>query len=617
MTGLTKEKNMKVVILSGGTGSIALQKGLHQFVDGNRDSRGLDIDVIVNAYDNGLSTGAVRRVLDGKILGPSDVRKNQAVLYELTNKQTPFLHILNHRFTVNALVAEKLCCDVVSQVEEAKSHAPTLLGAIRSFFSLPIATKIDYDDFSLANIIYAGLALQNGNSLRAAASIMADVLGIEDRVLLNDDRSLFLGAITKSGVKISDEGDIVSWNNEADPIVDIFFIDDKGNIDLPILELEARSAIQKSDVLILSSGTQWSSLIPTYESVGFKELMDTYQGKIIMVMNRVPDKDAPGAGADDIISSIIPRYFKPGTIDLIVDSTSSDMMRIISRVELLKSVNEFKLNGQLKPSLHNAAKLCKAVLSVIFKDYVGNHYVFDYDDTLVGRGHTFAEQSKQNVGKLNELNDKTYVSICTGNGIKALNLDRLAREPDDKKTDITIYADGGINQYEYDNTARLGNSNNRPYSFKTCIFPVGLSEDQIKNILLILKDCGIPAVKIENRASAMIVVKPIDPEYREITRNLIDVKLNVLNDQKLKVKSVGRTSIEISNPELSKVHAIQHILKGMYPDEILVYVGDELSDGNDSDIRKLAETDKRIRCLRVKNPADTLLFLTSLEILNA
>ena len=68
---------MKIVIVAGGTGSIALQSGLYRLIDQEFD--GVDTKVLVNAYDNGLSTGAVRRVMGGRILGPSDV-SSQALL---------------------------------------------------------------------------------------------------------------------------------------------------------------------------------------------------------------------------------------------------------------------------------------------------------------------------------------------------------------------------------------------------------------------------------------------------------------------------------------------------------------------------------------------------------
>ena len=70
----------KVLIFAGGTGSIALQTGLHQLY-GNS----LQVDVVISAYDNGKSTGECRKIFGGKILGPSDLRKNQLTQFKLYN----------------------------------------------------------------------------------------------------------------------------------------------------------------------------------------------------------------------------------------------------------------------------------------------------------------------------------------------------------------------------------------------------------------------------------------------------------------------------------------------------------------------------------------------------
>ena len=67
---------MKIVIISGGSGNDALIKGLKKIFNNST----LDINVIVNAYDNGKSTGVCRAVTD--TLGVSDIRKNHSRMYE-------------------------------------------------------------------------------------------------------------------------------------------------------------------------------------------------------------------------------------------------------------------------------------------------------------------------------------------------------------------------------------------------------------------------------------------------------------------------------------------------------------------------------------------------------
>jgi hypothetical protein len=64
---------VRKVIFAGGAGSVARQRGLYYTLDGHLD--GVDTRIIVIAYDDGVPTGPIRRVMHGQILGPSHVRK--------------------------------------------------------------------------------------------------------------------------------------------------------------------------------------------------------------------------------------------------------------------------------------------------------------------------------------------------------------------------------------------------------------------------------------------------------------------------------------------------------------------------------------------------------------
>src|ERR1044071_1036066 len=70
---LESASGFKVVILCGGRGSGTLA---NQLLDQNAD-----VTCLVNAYDDGLSTGRLRYVFDE--LGPSDLRKNLLSLMDL------------------------------------------------------------------------------------------------------------------------------------------------------------------------------------------------------------------------------------------------------------------------------------------------------------------------------------------------------------------------------------------------------------------------------------------------------------------------------------------------------------------------------------------------------
>ena len=298
---------------------------------------GVEIRIIVNAYDNGLSTGAVRRVMNGEILGPSDVRKNQATRLRLKSPNSRGCEPLGRRFTLESSGVRGFCQDqIIKLATELREHGlspgpcEVLQLAVEEYFKSPVALDIEYNDFSFANIIYAGLARSHGNSLRAAASRMAVAMDIADNVLVNDDESLFLGAITRGGLRIADEGRIVS-GNETDPFVDVFFTEmSRVREARPQLCFEAWQAIAQAELIILSSGTQWSSLIPTYASDGFKAAITISAAKILMVMNRAPDKDSPSQTASDIVDVLVPRYFEEGRLHVLADENGHPKMRGLS-----------------------------------------------------------------------------------------------------------------------------------------------------------------------------------------------------------------------------------------------------------------------------------------------
>src|SRR4026208_825402 len=81
---------MRVVLFSGGRGSGVLSKELV------RDPR-IRLPVAINGYDDGASTGEVRRFL-GDSLGPSDFRKNASRLaLELGTAPAALIEFLDRR----------------------------------------------------------------------------------------------------------------------------------------------------------------------------------------------------------------------------------------------------------------------------------------------------------------------------------------------------------------------------------------------------------------------------------------------------------------------------------------------------------------------------------------
>ena len=612
---------MKIVILSGGTGSIQLQRGIYKLFNGVAE--GLDIKVLVNAYDNGLSTGLVRRVCDGKILGPSDVRKNQTLLHEIYYGNTELLKVLNIRFSLPANEVEEYAETEINSLQSTigQSKVNVMLDGLEAYFKSENSRLIDYDDFSLSNMIYAGLAALHGNSLRTAAAIMSDVLAIPDSVILNSDESLYLKALSESGQLIDDEGDIVTWSNPQDKIKSIFFTDCNGQEKLPVLCEEAKLALQEADLIISSSGTQWSSLIPTYISIGFREAYETSNAMKFLVMNKTQDKDMLGVSASDICSTVS-QFMSLCETNVIVDTTGDNLLASVQNAYetgIIKNAiyDSFKPQSQTgSDNKHDSVKLAQCIFTNYYSHDIlsADTFVFDYDDTLVGRGNTFAEVSAFNKDALVSLSSsgKTVI-VVTGNTIKAVNLhvDKSSSRANfeinyhDLNSNIRVYADGGLNVYNLDQFVKNDPANNTvPWSLigtldKSLLF----SKDQITEIFNAVKKIGISQAKIENRHYATVSIKPIDKDYRHAIKLLLQMLLRDYN-----VTATGRTTIDISKFGADKSIAATDIAQAGTRD--IVYVGDEIDEGNDVPFVNKAKQENIMRgIIKVNNPADTALFL--------
>src|SRR5215213_9423947 len=109
---------LRVVLFSGGRGSGALTTALVRM-------SGVDLTLAINGYDDGASTGEVRRFL-GDALGPSDFRKNAArVATALGSCMPALVRLLDHRLAADATtdtvaaLSSDLCAGVPADPELA------------------------------------------------------------------------------------------------------------------------------------------------------------------------------------------------------------------------------------------------------------------------------------------------------------------------------------------------------------------------------------------------------------------------------------------------------------------------------------------------------------------
>lgn len=262
----------RALVVAGGTGSTNLQIGLH--------GAGIEYELLVNAYDDGKSTGFVRRVAN--CLGPSDIRKNLHTMLGIRDQRSPYLSTLGCRFNApDSEVAEAFCltrCALTFSLREGLAEWFRIAGQQR------------YEDVSVVNLALAGLARKRG-SMQAASDELAASFGLPPVVHLSSDENAELLARSRSGV-LATEGEIVAWGRADDPLERIEYRQEGTPADFPYLTPRAVDAICRADMVIVSTGTLFSSILPTLLTRGF---CDAVRSKpVVVVENLTMDADVAG-----------------------------------------------------------------------------------------------------------------------------------------------------------------------------------------------------------------------------------------------------------------------------------------------------------------------------------
>ncbi|WP_298022579.1 2-phospho-L-lactate transferase CofD family protein [uncultured Dysosmobacter sp.] len=587
---------IKIVLFSGGTGSIAIQKGFAALY-GYDNYR---MDVVINAYDNGKSTGACRKVFAGKILGPSDLRKNQLTQYELTyqeeiqNKssyEAKLLDLFKLRFDAQNYAdyyrkARTLLEGSDFLYESSKTY---FLSLLKFFFQDPENEKyreavqnVDFHDFSLSNIFYAACAAQNGYSLSEAGKKMSEILRIENRVHLISDINLYLKAETESGKRIGDEGDIVTWKNPKDRIRRVVLENCFGNEFVPTVDERNIDKVSRlicdADLIIFSSGTQWSSLIPTYMHKGFRDLIRDAKAKKYLVMNNVEDYDMTGLSANEVLE-IISKYLDLDDVTILLNDNAAESMRHVD-------VKYRQIHEKLSMP-QSREHIPEAIVSAIMRNYfqISGHIsrlISDLDGTLwdeYGDSHTKVVGSENLAlfrGTVFSGNSYDHVYVVT--------------------KEYFTHHDGGKIYCDYGNTFFTLNEDEGDMHTLNDAF--ALPCDMVAEIE---KDADF-AGKVINREGSVITVKPLTDREEKLSK--IHRILKKYGDD-YKANLAGRTSIDIMNRGLDKAASLKFVisLEGWEPDSIL-YIGNELTKGHEVCILGCG-----VRTLAVEDVFETNLFL--------
>lgn len=218
---------MKVVTIGGGTGQFTLLQSLRNFPN-------LEVTAIVSMADSGGSSGRLRDELGA--LPPGDILKALLALSSLPGNTAR--ELLLHRFSK---------------------------GALR--------------DHNAGNMLLTILSQYSGSFLDAVKAL-GEILKIHGTVLPVTTGQITLRARLENGQEIVGEKNIdIPDSPQRSRIKDVWLEPNAFALS------ETLRAIKEAEVLLISPGDLFTSIVPVFLVRGIKEALQEFRGKIIYICN--------------------------------------------------------------------------------------------------------------------------------------------------------------------------------------------------------------------------------------------------------------------------------------------------------------------------------------------
>lgn len=288
----------KVAVLGGGTGLSFLLRGLKEYP--------IDISAIVSVSDDGRSTGRLREEFKTPAVG--DVRR---VLISLAETEPLFEELFNYRFK----------------------------------------TTSDLNGHTVGNLLLTAMTNITGNMSDGIESL-GKVLNLKGKVLpLTEDNVILMGKM-EDGSIIEGEHNITLSNKG---ISEVYYKEK------PIINPEAINAIREADLIILSMGSVFTSIVPTLLCKELIKEIDQSKAPIMYTCNMMTQ---PGETDNCNVShhvKILNKYLGKRKIDIVVTNNGDIDQELIKKYETLE---------QKDPVLYDSDNLKDLNLQVIADDFV-------------------------------------------------------------------------------------------------------------------------------------------------------------------------------------------------------------------------------------------------------
>jgi 2-phospho-L-lactate transferase/gluconeogenesis factor (CofD/UPF0052 family) len=318
---MTGRRPLSVVVFSGGRGSSVLSQELITHP-------GIALTLAINGYDDGMSTGEVRRFL-GDALGPSDFRKNASHLARILRTcPESTIELLDRRLPSPCTRDQAVA---VFQGIDGPVREPLA----RFEQELAVSGKsFQFSDCAIGNVVFAGSFLLAERRFNDAVDDYCALLGLPRGLIENvsDGTDAYLVALDPEDRLLASEADIVDAKAQ-NRIKDIYLLDHRLGADetarlasRPGPEIAAwlhaheRSVplnprlvekIAAADLIVYSPGTQHSSLFPSYLTEGLSQVIAGNLSALkLLITNIQRDAELAGASAVDIVDRAV--YYMRG-----------------------------------------------------------------------------------------------------------------------------------------------------------------------------------------------------------------------------------------------------------------------------------------------------------------
>ena len=273
----------KVVVLGGGTGLSSLLRGLKEFP--------VDLTAIVSVCDDGRSTGVLREEFSIPAVG--DIRR---VLVALSETEPLVMELFNYRF-----------------------H-----------------TTSDLDGHTVGNLLLTASSEITGN-LSDGIEALSKVFNLKGKVVpLTEDNVVLMGEMADGNVVEGEHNITVNHN----AIKRVYYKEE------PVPTKEAIRALEEADLIVLSMGSLFTSIMPNLICEEIVSAIDRSQGRLMYVCNMMTQPgETEGFKVSDHIA-LINQYLGRRKVEVVVANDGEIDEEMARRYESLEQKDPVELDRE-------------------------------------------------------------------------------------------------------------------------------------------------------------------------------------------------------------------------------------------------------------------------------